>query len=114
MDANEYPIRRHKLESLNLTVTWTDDDGTAINLTGYTPTFKVYDRRGGNTVATLTSGSGITVTAGTGQLQIDRSPAQISAWKLTSGKGAYDLSLQSTSGYSDTVLLKGTIEVVST
>jgi hypothetical protein len=115
VDSNEHNLRRHALDSLNLNVTFTQDDGTTpVNLTGYTATFNVYDRRGGSTVATLTNGSGITVTATSGQIQVDRTPAQMAAWKLSGGKGAYDLSVATTSGTGNRCLLKGTIEIIRT
>jgi hypothetical protein len=115
VDSTEYNIRRHALDSLNLSVTYTADDGvTPINLTGYTVTFNVYDRRGGSVIATLTSGSGVTVTAAAGQIQVDRTPAQITAWKLSNGKGAYDLSISSSTGTTNRLLLKGTLEIVRT
>lgn len=112
MDATEYNLRRHYLDSLNLNVVFTQDDNvTPINLTGYTATFNVYDRKGGSIVATLTNGSGITVTAASGTIQVDSSPAQVAAWKLSDGKGAYDLSIASASGTTNRVLLKGTLEI---
>jgi hypothetical protein len=115
VDSTEYNLRRHALDSLNLSITYTADDGvTPVNLTGYTVTFNVYDRRGGSIVATLTSGSGVTVTAAAGKIQVDRTPAQITAWKLSNGKGAYDLSIASSSGTANKLLLKGTIEIVRT
>ena len=115
MDSTDYNLRRHALDSLNLSLTYTEDDGTTpVNLTGYTVNFRVLDRKGGNVVATLTNGSGVTVTAAEGKIQVDATPATMTAWKLTNGKGAYDLSIASTTGKTDRVLLKGTLEIVRT
>ena len=115
MDSTEHNLRRHSLDSLNLTVTYTADDGvTPIDLTGYTVTFHVYNRKGGTPVATLSNGTGVTVTAVQGKIQVDATPATMASWKLTDGKGAYDLSIASTSGTTNRLLLKGALEITRT
>ena len=114
VDANHYDIRRHELESLNLSLTWYADDAatTPVNLTGYTAQFRILDRSGGDVLATLTTSSGITLGGTAGTVTVDRTPAQIAAWKLN-GKGAYDLSVTSGSGRTDT-LLQGSLEISKT
>jgi hypothetical protein len=114
MDANRYDIRRHELESLNLGLTWYSDDAatTAMNLTGYTAQMRILDHSGGNVLATLTTSSGVTLGGTAGTITVDRTPAQISAWKLN-GKGAYDLSVTSSSGIATTIL-QGSLEISKT
>ena len=109
--ANTYELRFNKTESLNLSLAYLEDDGTTpINLTGFTASFVVKDKPGGSTVATLTSGSGITLGGTAGTIVINRTPSQTTAWKLD--RGAYELTVTS-SGGDARVLLQGSIELVT-
>jgi hypothetical protein len=90
LDANDYTIRRHQLDSLNLTGDVPQDDGvTPINLNGYTVNMNVYDRRGGT--ARRDSQYGVWRDGRLehwSRFRVDRTPSQITAWKLSNGKGA--------------------------
>ena len=114
MDANHYDIRRHELESLNLSLTWYSDAATTtpINLTGYTAQVRILDRSGGTVLATLDTSSGITLGGSAGTIKVDKTASQMATWKLN-GRGAYDLSVTSGSGIS-TTLLQGSLEISKT
>lgn len=82
--------------SWDRTITW-KIDGTAVNLTGYTARMQV--RRTVDADATLialTSGSGITITAGTGTIALAMTAAQTAA--LPPGTWVYDLEVVSGGG----------------
>ena len=112
MQPQTYDIQLLETESLNLSLTvYTDDAATTLlNLTGYTATFTLRDKPGGTTVATLTSGSGITLGGTAGTITITRTPAQTAAWKKD--KGAYDLTVTSADSTARTFLL-GSFELVN-
>lgn len=112
MLAETYDIQAYKNASLNLSLTiYTDDDATTLlNLTGYTATLTVRDKPGGSTIATLTSGSGLTLGGSAGTIVIAQTSTQTAAWKLD--VGAYDLTI--TTGTTTTLLLKGQLELVTT
>lgn len=73
-------------------VLYTDSAGAAVNLTGYTVTFSVTS---GGTTTDYTSGSGLTITAGSGQIDILIPDSDTEDWlanttwvlKIESGSG---------------------------
>ena len=110
--ANSYALSFNKTESLNLSLTYLEDDGvTAISLVGSTAAFIVKDKQGGSTIATLTSGAGITLGGSAGTIVVKRTPEQTAAWKID--KGTYELTVTSSAGDAIT-LLEGTVELTTT
>ena len=108
-----YDLSVYEQGSLNLSLTlYTDDEGTTLwNLTGYTVAFRVMDKPSGTVIATLTSGSGVTLGGSAGTIIVKRTPAQLQAWALD--RGAYDLTITAADATA-TVLLHGDVEVVKT
>jgi hypothetical protein len=98
-------------DSLNETFTFYTDDTTLMNLTGYTAEFIVKTREAGDTIATLTSGSGITLGGTAGTVKIVASYSTVSGWKLD--KGYYKLRLTSGDGTRKTYT-EGDLEIVNT
>jgi len=111
--AERYDLSVYEQASLNFTATlYTDDDATVLqNLTGYTATMRIMDKPSGTVIATLTSGSGITLGGTAGTVAVSRTPAQVQAYKID--KGAYDLTIASGSG-TTTMICFGDLEVVKT
>lgn len=80
-----------------LTITYKDSNGTAINLTGYTAAMQFRLTSSSTTAAlSLTSSSGITITAATGTLAIHATAAQTGA--MNAAKYDYDLEITSSTG----------------
>jgi len=113
LSPEQYDIKTFAQESLDLSLTYYSDNDatTVVNLTGYTASFRVMDKPNGTVIATLTSGSGITLGGSAGTVTVSRTPAQVQDWKIDTG--AYDLVITSGSGKAD-LLLHGSIEVVKT
>lgn len=110
--ANFYELSFNKTESLNLSLTYLEDDGTTpISLVGATASFVIKDKPGGTAVATLTGGSGITLGGSAGTIVIAQTPSQTSAWKID--KGSYELTVTFSGGQAVT-LLEGTVELTTT
>lgn len=70
--------------TLTRIVTWVDADGNAVDLTGYTATFKIWASRqvaaaAGATLLSLSNGSGLTLGGTAGTVQIDITAAQTAA-----------------------------------
>lgn len=108
-----YDLSVYEQGSLNLSLTlYTDDDASVLqDLTSYSASMRIMDKPAGTVIATLTSGSGITLGGAQGTIVVSRTPGQVQAWKID--KGAYDLTI--TSGTSVvTLLLHGDLEVVKT
>lgn len=100
-----YNIRFHQGATWSFTLTLTDDNGTAIDLTGYTAKMQIRDLPGGTVFETLeTGGAGIVITAATGEIALTFTAAETAA--LTISRGMYDLKITS-SGAVVTYLLKG-------
>jgi hypothetical protein len=90
-----------------LTVTYADATGTPINLTGYTASFALSQGYNNSTNLTLTSGSGITITAATGKIALHATQTQTNI-----GAGTYtaELVLTAADG-TETAILKGNLVV---
>jgi len=93
----------------SLALTWNDDGGDPINLTGYTARMQVrpsYDAS--TTVLSLTNGSGLTLggAAGTVTLRVEAATTTT----VSAATYVYDLELQSGGG-EVTRLVEGTLEV---
>jgi hypothetical protein len=111
MDAERLDIRTYKQASLAVSATLYQDSTTLVNLTNYTATMRIMDRRDGNVLATLSNSSGITLGGAAGTLSVSQTSAQVQAWGIS--QGAYDLKITSASGKADMVLY-GDITVVAT
>lgn len=105
-EVQAYTIRIHQGATWAFSLILTDDNGTAIDLTGYTAKMEIRDMPGGTVFSTLTSSpaAGITITAATGEIDFALTAAQSAA--LTFGRGQYDIKITS-SGGTVTYLLKG-------
>ena len=106
-----WDISIYEGDSLNQTFTIYTDDTTALNLTGYTAEFIVKTKEGGDTIATLTNGSGITLGGSAGTVAISASYSTVSGWALD--KGYYKLRLTSGDGARRTYT-EGDLEIVNT
>lgn len=90
-----------------MTVIWQDSNGTPVNLIGYSATFAIREDYDEPVLLTLTSSSGITITAAAGQFDI-----HITHLQSTFPEGDYVAELIATSGGGvQTSLLKGQIPV---
>ena len=89
------------------TVFWQDSTGAAYNLTGYTATFTLREDYNKPVVYTLAVGSGVTITAATGQITLNATHTQNAI-----SPGTYVGELIATSGGGvQTSLVKGQIVV---
>lgn len=107
--ADNYQISIDQGATYSLALTYKDSNGTAINLTGYTAAMQIrtsYDSS--TTVVSLTSSSGIVITAATGLLTITITSIQTAA--LTPGTYVYDLEITSGSGVVSR-LIQGSVMV---
>ena len=81
-------------DTFALTVTYKDPESIPINLSGYSVTFQVKDKPGGNIIcSTSTIGDGIEVDAPAGVITINVSPDKTK--KFTTPKAAYQLQIDS-------------------
>ena len=102
--ADDVDVRVATYTDWNFTVTWTDSNATAINLTGYTASLKLRTTPTATAALSLSVGSGITITAATGVIAIHATASQLGA--LATGTYYYDLILTSSGGVA-TQLYKG-------
>ena len=111
MDTERLDLRTYEQASFSISATVYQNDGvTPLNLTGYTGQMRIMDRRDGDVIATLTSGSGITTGGSAGTITVSQTAAQVQAWGLS--KGAYDLTISSTGATS--LVMYGDLTVVAT
>lgn len=108
--GNRFDITINQGATFELTVTWKDSTGAAINLTGYSARMQVRETySSASTVVSLTNGSGITLGGATGTIAILISATTTAA--LTAPfSGVYDLELVSAGGVV-TRLLQGAATV---
>lgn len=108
--GNRFDITINQGATFELTVTWKDSAGTAINLTGYSARMQVRETySSASTVVSLTNGSGITLGGAAGTIAILISATTTAA--LTAPfSGVYDLELVSAGGVV-TRLLQGAATV---
>ena len=104
-----FDLAVYTTETLDLTLTLYSGavGSTPVDLTGSSASLVIKDRPGGDTLVTLTSGSGLTLGGSLGTIQIKRTPAQITAWTFETA--TYQLSKISSGGDVD-LLLTGSIE----
>jgi hypothetical protein len=107
--ADNYQISIDQGATYSLALTYKDSNGTAINLTGYTAAMQIRTSyESSSTVVSLTSSSGIVITAATGLLTINITSNQTAA--LTPGTYVYDLEITSGAGVV-TRLIQGSVMV---
>lgn len=108
--GNNFDITINQGATFELTITWKDSAGTAINLTGYSARMQVRETYAStSTVVSLTNGSGITLGGAAGTIAISISATTTAA--LTAPfSGVYDLELVSAGGVV-TRLLQGAATV---
>lgn len=108
--GNTFNITINQGATFELTITWKDSAGTAINLTGYTARMQVRETySSSSTIVSLTNGSGITLGGAAGTIAILISATTTAA--LTAPfSGVYDLELVSAGGVV-TRLLQGAATV---
>lgn len=90
-------------DTFQYTVLYKDSTGAAVNLTGYTVTFSVTS---GGTTTDYTSGSGLTITAGSGQIDILIPDSDTEDWLSNT---TYRLVIESGGGIV-TTLARGRID----
>ncbi len=108
--GNLFDITINQGATFELTITYKDSAGTAINLTGYTARMQVRETySSSSTVVSLTNGSGITLGGAAGTIAILISATTTAA--LTAPfSGVYDLEIV-TAGGVVTRLLQGAATV---
>lgn len=108
--GNSFDITINQGATFELTVTWKDSTGAAINLTGYSARMQVRETySSSSTIVSLTNGSGITLGGAAGTIAILISATTTAA--LTAPfSGVYDLELVSAGGVV-TRLLQGAATV---
>ena len=108
--GNSFDLTINQGATFELTVTWKDSAGTAINLTGYSARMQVRETYSSSTsIVSLTSGAGITLGGAAGTIAIVVSATTTAA--LTAPfSGVYDLELVSAGGVV-TRLLQGAATV---
>lgn len=108
--GNRFDITINQGATFELTVTWKDSTGAAINLTGYSARMQVRETySSSSTIVSLTNGSGITLGGAAGTIAILISATTTAA--LTAPfSGVYDLELVSAGGVV-TRLLQGAATV---
>ena len=108
--GNRFDITINQGATFELTITWKDSAGTAINLSGYTARMQVRETYSSTTpIVSLTNGAGITLGGSAGTIAIVISATTTAA--LTAPfSGVYDLELVSAGGVV-TRLLQGAATV---
>ena len=109
MPAATYNIKIEQGATFELTATYTDSAGAAIDITGYSARMQVRrTKNSSTTLLDLTSVSGITITGASGLLEIVASATLTAA--ITGTVGVYDLEIESAGGVV-TRLLEGAVEI---
>lgn len=93
--------------TLDLLLTYKDDAGVVINLTGYTARLKIRTAVAGSELVSLTEADGLVLGGAAGTIRIQRSAAQTAAY--TWSRAVYDLEL--ISGAVVTRLVEGNVLV---
>ncbi len=107
MPAGTYNLVIEKGATFERTITWKDDAGNPVDLTGYTARMQIRETVTADPpVVSLTVGSGITLggAAGTIQIVIDATTTA----GIAASQGVYDLELEDGSG-KVTRLLAGSV-----
>lgn len=108
MSAGTYHIKIEQGATFALTLTYTDANNAAINLTGYSARMQLRKNINDDTaIVSLTDGAGITLGGATGTIEISIDANATAG--LTATEGVYDLELVSAGVV--TRLLNGTYTV---
>lgn len=108
--GNRFDITINQGATFELTITWKDSAGTAINLSGYTARMQVRETYSSTTpIVSLTNGAGITLGGAAGTIAIVIS-ATTTAALAAPFSGVYDLEIVSAGGVV-TRLVQGTATV---
>ena len=96
--------------TVDITLTWKDSAGAAINITGYTAKLQIRTKHesADPALVELTQADGLVLGGAAGTIRIQRTPAQLAAW--TFARGVYDLELTSGAGVVIR-LIEGTVVV---
>lgn len=109
--AGEHNITIQKGADFGLTLTWKDENGSAVDLTGFTARMQIRKNADSQTtLASITNGNGITLGTTNGQIDLAISNTVTSA--MDDGVAVYDLELVS-SGNVVTRLLKGEVTITN-
>lgn len=102
--AAEYNITILQGATFTLVVNWEDEDGDAIDLTGYTVAMAIKASYGGASIVTPT----ISITgAATGEITVSISATNTAA--ITADYGVYDIELTHTSTGTVTRIMQGAV-----
>lgn len=105
----EYHLVIQQGATFQRTVTWKDENGAAINLTGYTARLQIRETADAtSTLVSLTDSSGIVLGGSAGTIAITISATATAAFTWT--RAVYDLELV-TAGGIVTRLLEGSVSV---
>jgi hypothetical protein len=111
MALSTYDMSAEQGSDFATTVTYTNDAGSAVNLTGYTSRMQVRQFAGSKApFLTLTNTSGMAITAGTGVISVAITAAALST--VPAGSYVYDLEIVSGAG-AVTKLLSGDFDVLA-
>lgn len=92
--------------SFQTTVTWKDDDGTPINMTGYSVKMDIKTGYDGDLIVGLTSADdSIDLNEAAGQMTVTLTPVQTGAFSFV--RAFYDIVVTSPTGFA-TRILEGT------
>lgn len=106
MTAGTYDITIEQGSTFTRTITWKDENDTAVNLTGYSARLQMRESvDASSTFISLTNGSGITLGGVAGTILIEISATDTAA---ITQSGVYDLELVSGAGVV-TRLLQGNV-----
>lgn len=102
MPAQLYNITIEQKATFELAITWTEDDGAPINLTGYTAKFSVRTGYDGDEILSVTdtptSDGGITLGGADGTIQVELKPEYTALLPSSTERYVYDLVLKSGGG----------------
>ena len=108
MKAGRYDFEVDQGTAFDMIVAYKQEDGSAVDITGYTAKMIVRDYIGGTALLTLTNGSGLTIGNAEGFVQVVMTATQTAAF--TFNKAVYDLEVYPAGAAADAVkLLRGTI-----
>ncbi len=91
MAAGKLDIVIEEGADFSMTLTWLDNAGAAVDITGYTARMKVKEAVGGTLIQSLTDGSGITLGGTAGTVVIAMTAVQTAGYDFD--WGVYDLEL---------------------
>lgn len=105
-----YNIFIRKEADWELNITYKDDAGNPIDLTGFSAWFTIREKHESEAVVSLTHSSGITLGGVNGTIDIELTNSQTA--DLGISKGVYDILLQDDQGTPDRfAIMEGDVEV---